>query len=69
MIDESIITGESLPVDKKINNQVIGGSIVREGNIKVKVLKIGEDTMLSQIIELVKMHSNTNQIFKNLEIE
>ena len=64
MIDESIITGESLPVDKKINNQVIGGSIVREGNIKVKVLKIGEDTMLSQIIELVK---NAQQYKPNIQ--
>jgi len=54
LIDESIITGESSPINKKINNLVIGGSIVKEGNIKVKVLKIGEDTMLSQIIELVK---------------
>ncbi|MAW30416.1 MAG: ATPase P [Flavobacteriales bacterium] len=64
LIDESIITGESLPVDKKINNQVIGGSIVKEGNIKVKVLKIGEDTMLSQIIELVK---NAQQYKPNIQ--
>ena len=64
LIDESIITGESLPINKKINNQVIGGSIVKEGNIKVKVLKIGEDTMLSQIIELVK---NAQQYKPNIQ--
>lgn len=64
LIDESIITGESLPINKKMSDQVIGGSVIKEGNIKVKVLKIGEDTMLSQIIELVK---NAQQYKPNIQ--
>lgn len=54
LIDESIVTGESLPIAKNINDQVIGGTVLKEGNVKVKVLKIGEDTMLSHVISLVK---------------
>lgn len=53
-IDESMITGESLPVVKKNNNMVIGGTTLLSGSIKIKALKVGNNTILSQIIELVK---------------
>lgn len=53
-IDESMITGESKPVYKKENQEVIGGSINIDGSIYVKVKKVGKETYLSQIYELVK---------------
>ncbi|QTA38332.1 cadmium-translocating P-type ATPase [Thermosipho ferrireducens] len=53
-VNESMLTGESKPVYKKTGNIVIGGSINGEGSIKVKVEKTGEDSFLSQVINLVK---------------
>ncbi|MCM2339151.1 MAG: heavy metal translocating P-type ATPase [Burkholderiales bacterium] len=53
-IDESMITGESIPVDKKIGNFVIGATINKQGNFKFKATKIGSDTMLAQIIKMVE---------------
>ncbi|MBR9680459.1 MAG: heavy metal translocating P-type ATPase [Candidatus Altiarchaeota archaeon] len=53
-IDESLITGESKPVSKQLGDEVIGGTINKSGSIKIKVDKVGEDTALSQIINLVK---------------
>jgi Cu2+-exporting ATPase/Cu+-exporting ATPase len=53
-IDESFITGEPLPVDKTIGDQVIGGTINKQGSLKFKATKIGSDTLLSQIINLVE---------------
>ena len=53
-IDESMLTGEAMPIRKQIGDQVIGGTINQTGSIKVKVEKTGEDTALSQIINLVK---------------
>ncbi len=52
--DESILTGESIPVEKKIKDIVYGATINNNGVIKVKVTKIGKDTILSQIIKLVE---------------
>jgi Cu+-exporting ATPase len=54
VVDVSAITGESLPIDKTINDQVLAGSILLEGSIKVIVQKSGASTILSQMIELVK---------------
>ncbi len=54
IIDESMITGESLPVDKKIGDQLIGGSILSAGNLSMKVIASGKDSLLHQMIELVK---------------
>ncbi|HET8963300.1 MAG TPA: cation-translocating P-type ATPase, partial [Chitinophagales bacterium] len=54
-IDESMITGESIPVDKKIDETVIGGTILVHGTIKVKITSELQDTTLSKIVELVKM--------------
>ncbi len=52
-VDESLVTGESLPVSKSIGNYVIGGTINKSGLLKIKATKVGKDTVLSQIIDLV----------------
>ena len=54
LIDESMLTGESIPVTKELEEMVIGGTIVKSGSIKMKATSVGDDTLLSQIIELVK---------------
>ncbi len=53
-IDESMITGESIPVDKKVGDAVIGATINKQGNITCKAEKVGTDTMLAQIIKMVE---------------
>ena len=57
-VDESMITGESIPITKTINSNVIGGTILQSGNIKVRATNVGSDTLLSNIIELVKDAQN-----------
>lgn len=53
-VNEAMITGESAPVPKKAGSKVIGGSINGEGSITVEVQKVGKESFLSQMIELVK---------------
>lgn len=53
-VDESMITGESIPVDKKENDNVIGSTINKSGFLKFRATKIGNDTILAQIIKLVE---------------
>ncbi|MBS3817916.1 heavy metal translocating P-type ATPase [bacterium] len=53
-MDESMITGESQPIPKEKNNQVIGGSVNGTGSLTVEVNKTGEESYLSQVVELVK---------------
>ena len=53
--DESMITGESLPVEKGVDGQVVGASILLAGNIKIEVTAVGEHSILGKMIELVKM--------------
>jgi Cu+-exporting ATPase len=53
-LDESAITGESLPVDKSLRDEVIGATINKTGLLRVKATKVGQDTVISQIIRLVE---------------
>lgn len=53
-IDESMLTGESIPVDKKIGDKVFGASINKNGSLKIEVTAVGKDTMISKIIRLVE---------------
>ena len=53
-VDESMITGESVPVDKEVGNFVVGATINKQGNFKFKATKIGSDTALAQIIKMVE---------------
>lgn len=58
-IDESLLTGESLPIDKKINDEVKTATINKNGTILVKVTKTGEETTLNQMIKMVNNAANT----------
>lgn len=65
-VNESMITGESVPVDKESGMEIIGGSINGEGVLKFKVNRIGDETFLSQVIKLVReaqaSKSNTQRL-------
>jgi len=58
-VDESMVTGESLPVDKNIKDFVIGATINQDGILYIKATKIGKDTFLSHIIDLVENAQGT----------
>ena len=58
-IDESLVTGESIPTSKKIGDQVIGGSINTAGSVKFKATKIGKDTALARIVAMVEEAQNS----------
>ncbi|AQU80703.1 MULTISPECIES: heavy metal translocating P-type ATPase [Planococcus] len=53
-VDESMLTGESLPIDKTAGDGVIGGSVNKEGSLTIEVEKTGEESYLSQVIKMVK---------------
>ncbi|MCZ7360427.1 MAG: HAD-IC family P-type ATPase [Candidatus Methanoperedens sp.] len=53
-VDEAMITGESMPVSKKVGDEVIGATVNKAGFLKFKTTKVGKDTALSQIIHLVE---------------
>ncbi|PLT27537.1 heavy metal translocating P-type ATPase [Peribacillus deserti] len=53
-LDESMLTGESVPVDKKAGDTVIGATLNKNGSLKIKATRVGRDTALSQIIKVVE---------------
>ena len=53
-VDESMITGESIPTDKEVGDLVIGSTINKQGNFKMTALKVGSETMLAQIVKMVE---------------
>jgi Cu+-exporting ATPase len=58
-VDEKMVTGESLPVEKSSGNQVIGGTINGSGFLKVKAKRVGADTTLAKIVQVVQEAQNT----------
>ena len=58
-VDESALTGESIPVDKAVGDRISGGTINQSGFIKCEALRVGEDTTLSQIIKMVSDAAST----------
>lgn len=59
LVDESMITGESIPIRKELKSSVIGASINKNGYVKYVATRVGKDTMLSQIISLVEGAQNS----------
>lgn len=53
-VDESMVTGESVPITKKVNDSVIGGTVNQEGSLTLQVMKIGAESFLSQVVSLVE---------------
>ena len=53
-VDESMLTGESIPVEKEVDDEVIGGSVNYQGAITVKVMRVGADTTLAKIVKMME---------------
>lgn len=65
-IDESMITGESIPVDKTVGDSVVGATINKQGSLRVKVTKVGGATVLSQIISMVEKAQDSRAPIQDL---
>lgn len=65
-VNESMVTGESKPVEKQAGDEVIGGAVNKEGSLTVKVQKVGKDSYLSQVINLVKEAQASKSKAQNL---
>lgn len=66
VVDESAMTGESIPVEKKKNDELLSGTVLKNGLIKIVATRVGNDTALSKIINLVKEASNTKPRIQRL---
>ena len=66
VLDESAMTGESLPIEKGKGDRVLSGSILKSGFIKISAEKVGKDTMLSKIIDMVNEASNSKPQIQRL---
>lgn len=58
-IDESLVTGESLPISKQPGDEVIGGTVNGSGSLRLRATRVGAETALAQIVELVRMAQNS----------
>jgi Cu2+-exporting ATPase len=65
-VNESMITGESKPVDKKKDDEVVGGTINNDGSLTVKVTKTGSESALSQIMDLIRQAQETKPAVQKL---
>lgn len=65
-VDESMITGESMPVEKHQGDEVIGSTINGDGTVEFRVTKVGKETMLAQIVEMVKKAQTSHAPIQNL---
>lgn len=65
-LDESMITGESMPVTKRVGDTVVGSTINGDGAIQFRATKVGQDTMLAQIVEMVKKAQTSHAPIQNL---
>jgi len=65
-VDESMISGEPIPVEKQVNEKVIAGTLNLNGSIEIKVEELGSDTLLSRIIEMVAVAQRTKAPMQKL---
>ena len=68
-VDESMLTGESLPIDKKAGDEVIGSTLNKYGMIRVETTKVGKNTVLAQIVRLVEKAQETKAPIQKLADE
>ncbi len=65
-VDEKMITGESMPVDKSIDSEVIGATLNKQGLLKIRATKVGKDTTLSQIAHIVEQAQSSSTKIQRL---
>lgn len=65
-VDESMITGESMPIEKLIGHQVVGATINKTGSFKFRAIKVGRDTVLAQVVDLVQKAQGSKAAIQEL---